>query len=65
MTVDFDENLNKAFSDWYKSETSTAFGSSFKYRQPFTISGDSNAVTGVTVTLRNSEGDSQPVSASF
>lgn len=58
-------DISADFSDWYQSEASAAFGSAFRYRQSFTINGDANAVTGVTVILRNSQGDSQPATGNF
>jgi hypothetical protein len=54
-----------AFSSWYGNTDSAEFGSNFAYTQPFTISGNSNAVASVSVTLTNSEGTSSPVTANF
>ncbi len=54
-----------AFSSWYGNTDSAEFGSNFAYTQPFTISGNSNAVASVSVTLTNSEGTSSPVAANF
>ncbi len=64
-TTEATVDVNSAFVTWYQDASSAAYGSAFTYRQPFTISGDSNAVTGVTVTLRNSQGDSDPATATF
>jgi hypothetical protein len=61
LTVD----VGKAFSDWYAKQESAAFGSAFQYIQPFEISGDANAVTAVSVTLKNDSGSSQTVPRSF
>ncbi len=57
--------VGQAFSTWYQSASSAAFGSAFEYVQPFTINGDSNAVASVSVTLTNSQGTSQSASAQF
>ncbi len=53
------------FGAWYAGTSSTSFGSQFLYTQPFTIQGDISAITSVSVTLQNSSGSSQAVSASF
>ena len=58
-------NIGQVFSDWYQSAGSAPFGSTFQYTQPFNIQGDTNAVTGVSVTLSNSQGNSNAVSANF
>ncbi|MEP7365579.1 MAG: putative Ig domain-containing protein, partial [Acidobacteriota bacterium] len=48
---------------WFSSDASRAFGGQFTYRQSFTLSGESNAIASLSVTLSNSTGASQPVSA--
>ena len=65
QTAQLTLTVNSAFASWYQNEDSGAYGSAFQYTQTFTIQGDSNAVASVTVTLSNSEGSSQPVTASF
>ncbi len=50
---------------WFQGQASKLFGSQFTIVQPFTISGDRGAVGGVRVTLSNSTGPSQAVSAQF
>jgi len=64
-TLKLTVNVEKAFSDWYRDAASAAFGSAFQYTQPFTIEGDVNAVTAVSVTLKNDKGSSQAVTRNF
>jgi hypothetical protein len=52
ITVD----VGSIFDTWFQNAVTTQYGSQFVYAQPFTISGDANAVTPVSVTLRNREG---------
>jgi len=59
LTVD----LTTAFTGWYGSAPSDAFGTTFLYTQPFTLSSDANNIGSVTVTLTNSQGASQPGNA--
>ena len=47
------ENL---FSQWFQDPASSQFGSQFFFSQPFTITGDVNAVTAQSVTLTNRVG---------
>jgi hypothetical protein len=54
--------LSSAFSPWYGSAQSQSFGSMFQLQVPFTLTGSTNAVQSVTVTLTNSIGTSTPVS---
>jgi hypothetical protein len=57
--------LDTTFGPWYAGSSSTPFGSQFLYTQPFTIQGDINAITSVSVTLQNTVGSSQAMGASF
>jgi hypothetical protein len=57
--------VESVFTAWYQDAASTQFGSQFRYVQPFTVQGDANAVTSVTVTLTNAQGASQPVTVNF
>ncbi|WP_263352680.1 FG-GAP repeat domain-containing protein [Acidicapsa acidisoli] len=59
LTVD----LTAPFTTWYQSSNSDSFGTTFLYTQPFTLSSDATSVGGVTVTLTNSQGASQPANA--
>jgi hypothetical protein len=52
-------NVTIPFRNWFDNPASEEFGSMFMYTQPVTVtSGDANNVTSVTVTLRNTRGDS-------
>jgi hypothetical protein len=55
--------LSPAFTTWYQNSSSNAFGSQFKLTQQFNVSGDSSAITGVTVTLTNQKGASPAVAS--
>jgi hypothetical protein len=55
--------LTSAFQAWYSSTPSDADGTTFTYTQPFTISGDTSDIQSVTVTLTNSAGVSEAVTA--
>jgi len=44
------------FATWYQSTQSTRFGGQFLLTEPFTVSGDQNAITNVSVTLTNTQG---------
>ncbi|HTW46852.1 MAG TPA: FG-GAP-like repeat-containing protein [Acidobacteriaceae bacterium] len=52
-----------AFSDWYQQSNSTQYGSEFTYVQNFTLSNNASTIAGVRVTLTNSSGTSNSVSA--
>jgi hypothetical protein len=54
--------LSSAFSPWYGSAQSQSFGSMFQLQVPFTLTGSTNALQSVSVTLTNSIGTSTPVS---
>jgi hypothetical protein len=58
-------SLSSAFSAWYTSTASVQFGSAFLYTQPFTVQGDPAKINSVSVTLSNSQGESQMLSANF
>jgi hypothetical protein len=58
VTVD----VTNVFAQWYQDPASAAFGSTFVYRQPFTITGP-GSITSASVTLTNAQGTSQPVSS--
>ena len=57
--------VNTQFQQYFSSQQSSQFGSQFLLTQPFTITGDANAVTSVTVILTNTVGASQPSSRNF
>ncbi len=50
--------LVEAFLWWYGASDSTPYGSQFLYTQLFTVQGDINAISSVSVGLQNSYGDS-------
>ena len=62
-TTDLTVDLTTAFSGWYQKANSDAFGTTFLYSQPFTLSSDATDVGAVSVTLTNSQGASQPGTA--
>jgi len=51
------------FSTWYTQQTSIQYGSAFTYTQAFDLSGDASTIGGVSVTLTNSVGASNVVTA--
>jgi hypothetical protein len=57
--------LTQAMTAWFQGAQSPQFGGQFVLTIPFTITGDVNSVTQVTVTLTNSIGNSQAVSATL
>ena len=48
--------VDSLFGNWYQDSTSVRYGSQFSFTQPFTISGDANAVIPDSVTLTNRVG---------
>jgi hypothetical protein len=62
-TTDLTVDLTSAFGGWYSSAASDRFGTTFLYTQLFTLSSDASSVGSVSVTLTNSQGTSQSVSA--
>jgi hypothetical protein len=59
LTVD----LGTEFSTWYAEANSIQFGSAFAYTQTFDVSNDASNIGSVSVTLSNSVGSSNTVSA--
>jgi hypothetical protein len=51
------------FASWFTNTASQAYGSSFLYTQPFSLSSDQSAVGTVSVTLTNSAGISTTYTA--
>lgn len=62
-TTDLTVDLTTPFSNWYQSTNSASFGTTFLYTQPFTLTTDASSVGGVSVTLTNPQGTSQPGTA--
>jgi len=56
--------VDAIFSPWYQSSASSQFGSNFTYTQPFTTT-NPQAITSVTVTLVNSVGTSNSLTANL
>jgi hypothetical protein len=54
--------LSAAFTAWYSSSASVAYGSEFTLTIPFTVQGSALDLVAVTVTLTDSKGTSNPVS---
>jgi len=65
QAVDFTQQLAPVFTTWFQSAASQPFGSQFTLAQPFTISGSATAVTNVTVTMSNSVGTSNAITATI
>jgi hypothetical protein len=61
VTVD----LGSAFTAWYQSAASGQYGSQFRLVLPFNVQGDMNAIGSVSVTLTNSEGNSEQATVNF
>ncbi|MFL6417676.1 MAG: putative Ig domain-containing protein [Bryobacteraceae bacterium] len=51
------------FATWYRDPTSILTGTQFRLNQPFTIHGNSNDVSSVTVILSSPQGPSQAITA--
>ena len=64
-TSSFVVPLDSVFGAWYGGPSSTPFGSQFLYTQMFTVQGDVNAISEVSVTLQNSRGTSPAFRGSF
>lgn len=62
-TMSLTVSLTGVFTTWYQNGASTAFGTEFEYTQPFTLDSPATDIQSVTVTLTNSAGKSQPVTA--
>ncbi len=57
--------LDAMFAQYFNSAGAAATGSQFTYAQPFTLTGSTQAVVSVTVTLSNKIGQSAPATASL
>ncbi len=65
QTTQLELPLADSAKQWFQDSASNPFGSQFTIVQPFTIQGNANAVTSVSVTLSNAQGASAPGTASF
>jgi large repetitive protein len=63
--IDVPVNLSTLVSGWYDTPDSLSFGSSFGLTENFLVNGNVSQINGVTITLSNDQGTSQPVSVSF
>jgi hypothetical protein len=63
QTTDVTIPVSSLFSGWFQSSGIAAFGSQFLFTQPFTVQGDTQAISSVTVTLVNTQGNSQQTTA--
>jgi hypothetical protein len=57
--------LDALFVQYFGGSSATPFGSQFTYTQPFTVTGNMQAIVSVTVTLVNRIGQSTPVTATL
>ncbi|HEY5381248.1 MAG TPA: VCBS repeat-containing protein [Acidobacteriaceae bacterium] len=62
-TTDVTVDAATLFANWYSTDTSTPYGSTFTYTQTFNIDQDASVVGSVTVTLVNGVGSSPTGSA--
>lgn len=65
QTTQVPVSVDSAFTTWYSGASSSQYGSTFVYTQPFLVQGDVSAIASVSVTLTNSVGTSQSGSATF
>ncbi|MBI3682288.1 MAG: putative Ig domain-containing protein [Acidobacteria bacterium] len=65
QTTELTVQLGDGARRWYESEQSRQFGSQFTLTQQFNVQGDASAIASVGVTLTNSQGASQAVTANF
>ncbi len=63
QTTELTLPLTTVADPWFQGQESGQYGSQFTLRQPFSVQGDSRAVSAVSVTLTNSVGSSQAASA--
>jgi hypothetical protein len=65
QTTELTVPLTALADQWFLGQESAQYGSQFTLRQPFTVQGDSRAISAVSVTLANSVGASPAASAGF
>jgi hypothetical protein len=63
QTASLTVSVGALFAPWLQG--SQVIGSQFLYSQPFTVSGNLQAVASITVTLTNTQGSSQPATATL
>jgi hypothetical protein len=57
--------LDALFAQYFSGSSAVPFGSQFTYTQPFTVTGSTQAIVSVTVTLVNKIGQSSPATATL
>jgi hypothetical protein len=57
--------LDALFAQYFSGSSAIPFGSQFTYTQPFTVTGSTQAIVSVTVTLVNKIGQSSPATATL
>lgn len=62
-TTELTVDVGTPFTNWYGSAGSDQYGTTFLYTQIFNLSDDATTVGSVSVTLTNSQGESQPGTA--
>jgi hypothetical protein len=65
QTVSIPINLTNDFSAWYGSPASLQMGGQSRSVTSFTVQGDMNDISSVSVTLTNAEGTSESQSVNF
>ena len=57
--------VDALFVQYFSGSAAAPFGSQFTYTQPFTVTGSTQAIVSVTVTLVNKIGQSTPATATL
>jgi hypothetical protein len=65
QTTDTTVTVDAAFTKWYQDTASRQFGSQFLFTQSFTVQGDAASIASIAVTLTNSVGRSDAVTANM
>ncbi|MCZ2148812.1 MAG: Ig domain-containing protein [Bryobacterales bacterium] len=65
QTTNFTVPVTSQFNTYYGNASNDQFGGTFRLTIPFTVTPDATAISGVSVTLVNSAGRSQPRSGTF
>ena len=55
--VNLSRTVTAEFNTWFQNPMSTPFGSAFRFEQLFGVGGDPRVIEAVTVTLKNSQGN--------
>jgi len=64
-TTELRISLSTLSGNWYRNATSAQSGSLFMYVQVFVVQGNINAIGSISVSLRNSQGESAAESTNF